>query len=176
MNNFLLNNKIDFKQNINLSKYTYFKSGKMVQFIVYPNCIKELKIFYNFLINNSIAYKIIGATSNLLFLGDVIYYVLISLGKFNKIEINESKKFVEVESGVMLLKFIRKLAEGGITGFEELKGIPGTIGGAIFMNTGAYHGYEISDDLINVNVLTKNGEFKSFLKKDLNFSFRYSSF
>lgn len=175
LENFLLNNKIDFKRNINLSKYTYFKTGKMVQFIVYPNCIKELKIFYNFLINNSIPYKIIGATSNLLFLDDIIYYVLISLGKFNKIEINEPKKFVEVESGVMLQKFIRKLAKRGITGFEGLEGIPGTIGGAIFMNAGAY-GYEISDNLINVNVLTKNGEIKSFFKKDLNFSFRYSSF
>jgi len=175
LEDFLLNSMIEFKQNVNLSKYSYFKTGKMAQFIVYPNCIKELKTFYNFLINNPIPYRIIGSTTNLLFLDDIIYYVLISLGKFNKIEINEPKKFAEVESGVMLPKFVRKLAERGITGFEGLEGIPGTIGGAIYMNAGAY-GYEISDNLINVNVLTKNGEIKSFLKKNLNFSFRYSSF
>ena len=75
----------------------------------------------------------------------------------------------------MLSRFVRKLAARGIRGFEGLEGIPGTIGGAIFMNAGAC-GYEISDNLIDINVLTEDGKIKCFLKKDLRFAYRHSIF
>lgn len=172
---FLHNNKIDFKRKVDLSKFTYFKTGNTAEFVIYPNNAKELKIIFDFLKSNYVAYKVIGATTNLLFLDDVKYDVLISLRKFNSIEINEQKKFVKAEAGVMLTRFVRRLAGRGIRGFEGLEGIPGTVGGAIFMNAGAY-GYEISGNLINIKVLTKEGDIKRFLKKDLKFAVRHSVF
>lgn len=172
---FLSNNKIEFIRKVNLSRFTHFKTGGMAKFIIYPDNIKELKIIIDFLDNKSIFYKVIGATTNLLFLDEVEYDVLVSLKKFNKIEINKEKKIVRVEAGAMLPKLVRELATEGITGFEGLEGIPGTIGGAIYMNAGAY-GYEVSDNLIDVNVLTKKDGAKYFLRKDLKFAFRHSIF
>jgi len=172
---FLRNNKIDFKCKVDLSKLTYFQTGNTAEFVIYPNNGEELKLISDFLKSQYIAYKVIGATTNLLFLDDVKYDIIVSLRRFNRIEINEQKKFVKAEAGVMLPRLVRILAGKGIRGFEGLEGIPGTVGGAIFMNAGAY-GYEISDNLIDVVVLTKKGGIKPFFKKDLRFAFRHSIF
>lgn len=172
---FLFGEKIDFVQKVDLSKFTWFKTGGLAKFIIYPKNVKELKKIVNFLEDKSIFCKAIGATTNLLFLDEIECEVLISLKKFNKTEISKEKKIIKVEAGVILSCLVRELAAKGITGFEGLEGIPGTIGGAVFMNAGAY-GYEISDNLIGIEVLTKDGDIKSFLSQDLNFKFRHSVF
>jgi len=175
LEDFLLNSKIEFKQNVNLSKYSNFRTGKIAEYIILPKTVEELKTLVNFLVENRINYKVIGNTTNLLFLDDVVYGVLLSLKNIKKIEIYEHKKFIKVESGVMLPRLVNILAEKGITGFEGLEGIPGTIGGAIYTNAGAY-GYEISDKLIDIDVLTKKGKIKRFSKENLKFAFRHSIF
>lgn len=175
LEDFLLESKIEFKQNVKLSKYSYFKTGKMTKFIISPKTVEEFKTLVNYLVENRINYKVIGNTSNLLFLDDIVYGVLLSLKNIKKIEIYDHKKIIKVEAGVILPRLVRILAEKGITGFEGLEGIPGTIGGAIYMNAGAY-GYEISDRLIDIDVLTKRGKIKCFLKESLKYAFRHSIF
>jgi len=91
-------------------------------------------------------------------------------GDFKTVRIIDKKNFiVEVGAGCLINEVVQELTEAGIGGLEEFFGIPGTIGGMIFLNAGA-HGASISDKLIKVDLLRK-GEI---LKKNINFGYRFS--
>ena len=79
------------------------------------------------------------------------------------------------ESGVMLGKIVKEAIKHNLTGLESLVGVPGTLGGALMMNAGAW-GAEISNYLVSVEVITYNGKIKTLYPKDIEFNYRYSSF
>ena len=79
------------------------------------------------------------------------------------------------ECGAMLGKIVKEAVKNDLIGLENLNGVPGTLGGALIMNAGAWGG-EISENLIRVELLDKNGKLKSLKKKEINFSYRKSSF
>lgn len=166
---------LDYRTNVDLSKFSYFRSGHYVRYIIYPRDVVELKDLIELLKNSKQNYKIVGATTNILFLDNVIYNVFISLKKINFMHFSENGQEVIVGAGLMLPSFVAKLSKLNIKGFEGLEGIPGTIGAAVFMNAGAF-GYEIKDNLIKVDVLQDNGNIITLQKKDLFFSFRSSIF
>ena len=95
--------------------------------------------------------------------------------KFNKIEILKERNKVNVSADVPVIKLSRMCAKEGLSGLEFLSGIPGTVGGAVKMNAGAY-GSEIKNVLTKVKCLDENGNIKEFLNNELEFGYRKSIF
>ena len=118
-----------------------------------------------------IKFKILGNGSNLIFSDEKYEGVLIKLSEFNNLEINDT--VVTVGSGYNLVKLSLKTARMGLSGLEFASGIPGTIGGAVFMNAGAYK-MDMSYIVSEVKVLTPEMTIKTLYNKDLDFHYRSS--
>lgn len=156
--------------NPELKKFTTYKVGGKALALVVPNNLDELIKLLKFLDEYNIKRKIIGRGSNLIFNGDYDG-IIIKLDSFDKLEINDT--ILTVGAGYSLIKLSLKAADKGLTGLEFAAGIPGTVGGAVFMNAGAYKsdmGYIVSE----VKVITDNYEIKTLYNKDLNFHYRTS--
>lgn len=157
-------------QDVSLVKYTTYKLNNKADYMVFPENIDDLIKLIKYLKENKIKHKIIGGGSNLIFKNDY-KGVLIKLDNFNKLVIDDTK--IKVESGYNLIKLALKVSKLGLTGMEFATGIPGTVGGAIFNNSGAYKsdmGYIVE----SITVLTPNLEIKKLYNKDLNFHYRTS--
>ncbi len=156
-----------------MANYTTYKVGGKALAIVYPENVENLIKLLKYLKEKNIKYKILGNGSNLIFSDDLYEGVLIKLTYFDKLDIKDT--IVTVGSGYNLVKLCMKVAKLGLAGLEFASGIPGTIGGAIFMNAGAYKsdmGYIVSE----VKVLTPNLDIKTLYNKDLQFHYRSSFF
>ncbi len=158
-------------ENIDIKEYVTYKVGGKALCLVIPDNIDKLITLLKYIRENNIKYKILGKGSNLVF-GDTLYEgVLIKLDKFDNIEINGDK--IVVGAGYSLIKLSMKTARNGLTGLEFAAGIPGTIGGAVFMNAGAYNsdmGYVVRE----VKVLTPNYEIKTLTNSEMDFHYRTS--
>ncbi len=157
--------------NPKMSDYTTYKVGGNALAIVYPNDIEDLIKLLNYLKENKIKFKILGNGSNLIFSDETYEGVLIKLSEFNNLEINDT--IVTVGAGYNLVKLSLKTARMGLSGLEFASGIPGTIGGAIFMNAGAYK-MDMSYIVSEVKVLTPDMTIKTLYNKDLDFQYRSS--
>lgn len=164
---------IEYSTNINLSDITYLKTGGIAKLIIYPNTTDQVISLIQGLKINGVGYKVIGATSNLMFLDDTSYSCLISTSKLTKMELNLEKKEIVGGSGVMMSDLSRFALINSIKGFEGLEGIPGTIGGAVFMNAGAY-GYEIKDVLNSIEMVDTDGVLQIIKANDLGLHYRNS--
>lgn len=154
-----------------MKDYTTYKVGGECIAIVYPTNVENLIKLLKHLKENKIKYKVIGNGSNLIFSDERYDGVIINLKEFDKLEINDT--IVKVGAGYSLVKLSIKTAKLGLAGLEFASGIPGTIGGAVFMNAGAYKsdmGYIVSE----VSVLTPDLEVKTLYNKDLDFHYRTS--
>jgi UDP-N-acetylmuramate dehydrogenase len=171
----LNSNKIYYKEKVSLEKLSYLKSKGLVDLVIFPTSIEELKTVNTLFKNKNLRYKIVGNTSNILFLDDIVYSVFLSTKLFNKYNMDLDNNVLQCQSGLMLPKIVRKLVKNNITGFEGLAGIPGTVGASVFMNAGAY-GNEISDNIISVDLLNSNNEIITYKKDELNFRYRNSIF
>ena len=160
------------EENVSLKKYTTYNAGGIARCIVYPRNVNALIRLLKLLETNNIKYKILGNGSNLLFSDKPYDGVLIRLTEFNQIKfIGKSK--VKVGAGYSLIKLSLQTAKRGLTGLEFASGIPGTVGGAIYMNAGAYKsdmGYVVE----TVKVLTKDYKVITLVNKELDFHYRSS--
>ena len=164
------------KNNINLLNYTTIKIGGSAEFFAEPNSISELIEHLKWVKLNNLKYRIIGAGSNLLIKNSFHKGLTICTRKLKKITINKLSGYVETECGVMLPIMANLLAQNGCAGGEWLIGIPGTIGGAVFMNAGSGNLWT-SKYLLSVQVLdTKNLSIYKLDKENLIFKYRFSSF
>lgn len=162
--------KIKINENVNLSKFTTYRLNVNAAYVAYPENVDELIKLIKYLKDNSIKYKILGGGANLIFTKDYDG-VLIKLDHFDKLEIKDTK--VTVGAGYNLIKLATKLCRMGLTGIEFATGIPGTVGGAIFNNSGAYKsdmGYIVE----SIKVLTPDLEIKKLYNHDLNYHYRTS--
>ena len=125
------------EDNVLLSKYTTYRVGGPAICVVYPKNVTCLVKLLRFLKLENVMYKMLGNGSNLLFSDKPYNGVLIKLDEFNNIEFLGKNK-VRVGAGVSLVKLSLLTAKKGFTGLEFASGIPGSIGGAVFMNAGAY--------------------------------------
>jgi len=164
------------KNNINLLNYTTIKIGGSAEFFAEPNSISELIEHLKWVKLNNLKYRIIGAGSNLLIKNTFHKGLTICTRKLKKITINKLSGYVETECGVMLPVMANLLAQNGCEGGEWLIGIPGTIGGAVFMNAGSGNLWT-SKYLLSVQVLdTKNLSIYKLNMENLIFKYRFSSF
>ncbi len=160
-----------------MCKHTSFKIGGPADVFVKINNIEELQEVLHIINKNKIPLTIIGNGSNLLVTDKGIRGIIAKVNlKEIKIE-NKGKDEIEIEvsAGVPLGLLAQKLLKEEIAGFEELSGIPGTIGGAITMNAGA-HGKEIKDILKKVVVMDYNGNIHELKNEECEFVYRGSIF
>lgn len=164
-------NGIEIIDNADLKNYCTFKIGGRGT-IVFPKNVNELKRIVEECDKNNLKYFILGNGSNLLFSDFEINTILVSLKYFNEIR-QVKKDEVFVGAGVNLFPLNIYLKNHNLSGLEWSYGIPGSIGGAIFMNAGAF-GHSISENILNVKVI-KCGKVENISKKNLEFSYRKSN-
>ncbi len=161
------------KKDFNLSTLTWFKVGGKAEVFFIPKDKKDLVSFLKKLDKNT-PIKVLGAGSNILIRDGGIRGVTISLVKnFSNISYIKNQKIL-VGAGVNCIKLSRDCALKSLKGLEFFSGIPGTVGGAIRMNAGAY-GHETSDILEKILTVTKRGKIKEYNKEELKMSYRKNS-
>ena len=168
----LVNSKILFDEP--LKKHTTFGVGGLASIFIYPSSIDDLKKILKYSFKNNIKIFFMGSGSNMLISDDGFNGIVICLRKsFKNFDYNDSFETI-AGTGVMLGQMVRTLTKNSVKGLESLIGVPGTLGGALIMNAGAY-GSEISNYLVSIKCITIEGNEKIYMKEDLEFSYRYSN-
>ena len=155
-----------------MASHTTFRIGGPADYFVMPETVEEVAAVLKLCKEEEMPYFILGNGSNLL-VGDKGFRgVVIQLYKnFDELQIEGTT--VTAKSGAMLIRVAKESGKAGLTGLEFASGIPGTIGGAMVMNAGAYGG-EMKDVVSAVAVHTKDGEIKTLTGEEMNFRYRGS--
>ncbi len=171
--NLLLSGKLSF--NSKLASYTWLKTGGNADIFFIPEDVNDLKKFLKS-IKNNLPFYVLGAGSNTLFRDFGFDGAVIKLSKnFDYVKFINNKEF-KVGAATNCIKLARFLAKNFATGLEFFSGIPGSIGGAIKMNAGAY-GNETSKFLTKIKILdSKDGKVKEILSKDYKMNYRTTNF
>lgn len=157
--------------NEKISGYTTYRVGGKARAIVYPKGESELIELVRLLKEKNIKYFVLGNGSNVLFSDSIYDGIIIKLDNFNSLKYDGNE--ITVGAGYPLVKLANDTIKEGLSGLEFVSGIPGTIGGAIFMNAGAY-GEEISEIVKSVRILTGDCEIIELTKEEMEFSYRTS--
>jgi len=159
-------------QNEMMKAHTTFRVGGPADYFVCANCNAEVKDLIALCKEEHVPYYILGNGSNLL-VGDKGYRgVVIQIYKgMNDVQVQG--EYIYAEAGALLSRIGNAALEAELTGFEFAAGIPGTIGGAVVMNAGAYGG-EMKDVLESVKVLTPEGEILELFNEELELGYRTS--
>lgn len=157
--------------NEKLSNYTTYRVGGKVRAIVFPRGEEELIKLIDLLNKRNIAFFVLGNGSNVLFSDEMYDRIIIKLDNFNKIDIDGNT--ITVGAGYPLIKLSNDAMRNSLSGLEFASGIPGTVGGAVFMNAGAY-GEDMSKIIKSVRVLTGDLKIKELTNKEMKFSYRTS--
>ena len=161
----------ELSADVPLARYTWFKTGGPAEVLFRPEDANDLA---SFLANlpEDVPVTVLGNASNLLIRDGGIDGVVIRLGRgFSSIEIDGLN--IVAGAAAADLNVARRARDAGIAGLEFLSGVPGTIGGAVSMNAGAY-GAEISDIFVEASVIGRNGHQTVITYKDLAFSYRHA--
>jgi len=170
--NEIMHEKIgDIKINADLSKYTTYKVGGIARVLVYPKNVDKLISLMKIINSHDVKYFILGNGSNVLFSDSVYDGIIIKLDYFDNIEF--SGNTVKVGAGYSLIRLSLECAKRGLAGLEFASGIPGTLGGAIFMNAGAYNS-NMKEVVKEVEVLTDDLKVKTLTNEQMNFDYRES--
>ncbi|CDC80263.1 uDP-N-acetylenolpyruvoylglucosamine reductase [Clostridium sp. CAG:465] len=162
------------KYNEKMSKYTTMRVGGPCDCIVFPDEISKIKEVIDFCKNENITFFVIGNGSNLLVKDEGIHGVVIKLGhRFSKIELDG--EYILAYAGATMPALSQLAKKNSLKGLEFACGIPGTIGGGVKMNAGAY-GSQISDILYEVTYMDEKEEIKTIKNKDCSFGYRKSIF
>ena len=174
LKSFFYENNIPFLEDESLKKHTTFKVGGNAEFIAMPeNKIQAAKLL-KFVKDNGIKYYIIGRGSNVIFRDNGFNGVIIKTANMQDIEyIDETT--VYATAGVPMNVLCKSLQEHSLKGLEFCYGIPGNVGGGLFMNAGAYGG-EISNAVYQVEYIDENCEIKTIDVSDCDFAYRHSVF
>ena len=162
-----------------LKKHSTFRIGGNADVLVAPQNLLQIQLLFAYIKENSIPYTVIGNGSNLLFSDDGFRGIVVKIGsEFSGIEstLTDNGMILNVKAGTLLSRLAAFACENSLTGLEFASGIPGSVGGAILMNAGAYDG-EISQvlvestyfDIKKMSVGTKSYEMHDF-------SYRHSSY
>ncbi|AXB80657.1 UDP-N-acetylmuramate dehydrogenase [Novosphingobium sp. P6W] len=152
--------EISVNTDVRLASETYLRTGGIAKVIAYPKNTIDIINIFRLLSEFSLPYKVIGNTSNLLFKDDNYYTFLISVMRMTTINYDAETQVFTAQSGVMMPELSRQALYNGVSGFEGLEGIPGTVGGGLFMNAGAY-GYELKDVLTGAEIVHPDGKVET---------------
>lgn len=170
---FCTDNKIPFKKNEPMKNHTSFKIGGNADYFIECDCAECLKTVFEGLKKYNTPYLVLGKGSNLLVSDKGYRGAVISLTGFDNITVENDT--VTAGAGVSLAKLCVAALENSLTGLEFAYGIPGSVGGALYMNAGAYGG-EMSQVVLSATVLDKDGNIKNIDLCDMELGYRTSLF
>lgn len=156
--------------------YTTFKVGGPAKYFVSPDGSNELQAVISVCREEKIPYLVLGRGSNLLVSDEGYDGVVISMRRhFNQIRVDKENGIIEAQAGVSMPAAANAALEAGLGGLEFASGIPGTIGGGVLMNAGAYGG-DISQVLIDAEVLEEDGTVRTVTAEEAALGYRTSAF
>lgn len=156
-----------------MGKFTSFRAGGKAECMVQPQNREQLKAVLQILAGSDVPYMVMGNGSNILVKDSGYKGVIVKMGDaFSQITIEGDE--MTAGSGTLMSKVANAALEESLTGFEFASGIPGSLGGAVFMNAGAYGG-EMKQIIKDVDVISKDGKREYKMTRDeLNLSYRHS--
>lgn len=164
----------NIKQDEPMAKHSTFRVGGPADFFAVPEKEEQIAEMIRFLKAQEVPYYIIGNGSNLL-VGDRGYRgVIIQIYK-NMSRVQVEGEYIYAQAGALLSKVAAQACTGGLTGFEFAGGIPGTVGGAVVMNAGAYGG-EMKQVLVSARVLSESSEVREVPAEEMKLGYRTSIF
>lgn len=167
-------NKENIRYNEPMSKHTTIKIGGIADVLVTPSTLGEVSECLKIAKENDIPVTVIGNGSKLLVKDKGIRGLVIKIAeKLSNYEVNEN--YVTVEAGMSVPRFSYITRDLGLSGFEFAAGIPAKIGGAVYMNAGAY-GSEISEVFVEAMYINKDLKIKKITKEEMNFGYRKTFF
>ncbi|MEK9199876.1 UDP-N-acetylmuramate dehydrogenase [Ureibacillus sp. 179-F W5.1 NHS] len=164
-------NPNNIKINESLKKYTMTKLGGNADVFVLPETEDEAAQIVKYAYNHNVPILMLGNGSNMVVRDGGVRGIVVSFTKLDEIRVEGNRLYAQ--SGALIKEVSRIAATNSLTGFEFACGIPGSVGGAMAMNAGAYGG-EIKDIIIDCTVLTKEGERIVLSKDDLELGYRKS--
>jgi len=162
-------------EHASLKKYNTYRIDGKTKYLILPNSINDLISVLKILKENNIKFYILGNGSNVIINDKEYDGATIILSKINGIEIHPELHMAYAEAGAMLPTVAKKSVEASLTGLEFAAGIPGTVGGSIYGNAGAYNSC-ILDYVSSVTVLDENYEVKVLENEDISYGYRTSTF
>ncbi len=170
---FLQKNNISFVTDEPMCRRTSFKVGGYADFMVFPKDETEISLIVEFCKENNVSLTVLGKGSNVLVSDNGIRGIVLSTEKICEIKCSADGT-VCCGAGASLTAVCLSALENGLSGLEFAYGIPGSVGGAVYMNAGAYGG-EIMDIIVSAKVL-KNGEITDIPSSQMNLGYRTSIF
>ena len=159
--------------NESMSAHTTLKLGGPADYLVFPRSAEEINALFAEAGAYGLPVTVIGHGSNLLVLDGGIRGLVICVGK-NMRKITREGNLITAQAGAMLGSVAMEAAEAGLSGLEFASGIPGTVGGGVTMNAGAYNG-EMSQVVKTVKALNPGGEEIILSREEMDFSYRHSA-
>lgn len=158
--------------NVDLTSYNTYRINSSADYLIEVESVDKLVELLTYIKDNQLKYYVLGGGSNVILPNKHFNGIIISLKKLDKINI--SNDYVEAECGILLSSLVTKLMDKSLGGFEELKTIPGTLGGAIYGNAGVKD-VCIMDNVISVKVI-RESKLVTLEQEDINYSYRYTMF
>lgn len=154
-----------------MANYSYTKTGGPVDALIFPHSVQEIKTIIRYANREHIPLIALGNSSNLIIRDQGIAGIVLMLTDMEKMAVHGRQLIAE--AGARIIDASRLAADHTLSGLEFACGIPGSIGGAIYMNAGAYGG-EVSEVVREVDVVTLGGQYKTYTLEELNFAYRHS--
>lgn len=167
-----ITNERNVQTDMELKDFTYTRLGGKADYFVTPETYEEVQQIIRLANEEQVPFTMLGNGSNLIIKDGGIRGIVLNLHKLNEIR-TEGQKVV-AQSGARIIDASREALAANLTGLEFACGIPGSVGGALFMNAGAYGG-EIKDALESTVVVTRTGELLELQASDLDLDYRTSN-
>lgn len=163
--------KANIKENEPLSNYSYTETGGPADVLIFPSSTDELIELMQWIKNEDCPLTILGNASNLIVKDGGIRGITIITTSITDVSSDGNR--ITAGAGAAIIDVSQEALEQKLTGLEFACGIPGSIGGAVYMNAGAYGG-EVKDCIESVTVLTREGEVHTYSNEEMDFSYRHS--
>lgn len=164
--------EIEIKQDEPLMHYTYTHTGGPADWLAFPKNVEEVQTLVAYANDHQLPLTVLGNASNLIVRDGGIEGLTLILTRMNKISVSGNR--VTAQAGAAYIETTIAARDHSLTGLEFAAGIPGSIGGAIFMNAGAYGG-ETKEVVESATVLLPDGTVKRLNNEELDFGYRHSS-
>lgn len=166
-------NKIQYSIDVSLKEISTFRIGGIADIVCYPSSAEAVSCVVKFCLENKLKYKVFGRCSNVVFSDKGIKNLIIKTDKLDVIEHKDDE--FEFGAGVMLAKASKYTVDNGYCGMEFAYGIPGSVGGAVYMNAGAYDG-EMSHYVVKTEYVDDKGKICNLSAGDHEFAYRNTFF
>ncbi|MDT3693537.1 MAG: UDP-N-acetylmuramate dehydrogenase [Mucispirillum sp.] len=161
------------EENVLLKEYTSYKTGGRAKYFAMCYNNDDIRHALKYAYDNNLDYEVIGGGSNLLVSDEGYNGLIICTAKLNRYIINYGNNIIKCGAGINLADLVYYTCSHGLSGMEAMAGIPGTLGGAVKMNAGAYN-QEIKDTNIKAALMDKNGSIVIKTNEEIGYGYRLS--